>query len=679
MRVEAIAGARRSTGTGARTWRQWLGVWALWTVLAAVGGIAGGAVTWSWATEVLVRGFVAVGRTAEVAAVLALAGLATGAAAGLVGGLGEWLLLRRWVARAGRWIVVTAVGRAVGWSLALTVGWLWSELVVSATGSGAAGILGLDVGGLVGGSAVGLSQWIVLRRWVARSSLWIAASAVGGAAGIGLSQYVAQAAAGGVIAGGLAWVSAVAVAAAGVGAVTGVALVLLLAPPHNHARQPAARRPDRLRRAAPAVVTVLLVSVGLVVPVWYYAAAVQSAAIRPAPALLSQTRLEAAVAAAGSKIVIAGGLVLDISGGSKNLEPSAAVDIYDTATGAWTAAELSRSRSMLAAAGVGSTALFAGGHDGSVDSAVIDIYDGATDTWSTAKLSELRTGVVVTTVGTKVLIAGGCLNDSCSRLSKVVDIYDTATGTWTTAALSEGRDNLAATRIGSKVFLAYGPGAVVEIYDDSTGAWSTAPLSLERVGLVATSVGSKAFFAGGQVGKYRADSGRVDIYDASTDTWSTAKLPWAGGADLAAGTVGTKAFFADGPRGIVDIYDDRTGTWNTATLSQRRHGLAMAIVGTKAFFAGGHDLSHYSDVVDVYDASTGDWTTTSLSEGRLLPVAGSAGTAVVVAGGNADREISGVVDTFDTATDAWTDAGSNLRRLLRDLRERGNPSPLATH
>ena len=124
---------------------------------------------------------------------------------------------------------------------------------------------------------------------------------------------------------------------------------------------------------------------------------------------------------------------------------------------------------MLAAAGVGSTALFAGGHDGSVDSAIIDIYDGATDTWSTAKLSELRTGAVATTVGTKVLIAGGCLNDSCSRLSKVVDIYDTATGDWTTAALSEGRDNLAATRIGSTVFLAYGPGAVVEIYDDSTG------------------------------------------------------------------------------------------------------------------------------------------------------------------------------------------------------------------
>ena len=264
-------------------------------------------------------------------------GLVAGGAAGLVGGLGEWLLLRRWMARAGWWIVVTAVGRAVGWSLALTIGWLWSELIVGSTGSGAAGILGLDVGGLVGGSVVGLSQWVVLRRWVARSSVWIVASAVGGAAGIGLSQYVAQAAAAGIVSGGLAWVSAVAVAAAGVGAVTGVALVLLLAPPHGHARRPAARWPDRLRCAAPAVVTLLLVSIGLAVPSWYYAAAVQAAAIRPAPARLSQTRLEAAVVTAGSKIVIAGGLVLEISGGSKNLEPSAAVDIYDTATGTWTA------------------------------------------------------------------------------------------------------------------------------------------------------------------------------------------------------------------------------------------------------------------------------------------------------------------------------------------------------
>ena len=101
-------------------------------------------------------------------------------------------------------------------------------------------------------------------------------------------------------------------AAAGVGAVTGVALVLLLAPPRrSHVRQPVARWPDRLRRAAPAVVTVLLVSVGVAVPSWYYAAVVQSAAIRPTPTLLSQTRLEAAVVTAGSKIVIAGGLVLD--------------------------------------------------------------------------------------------------------------------------------------------------------------------------------------------------------------------------------------------------------------------------------------------------------------------------------------------------------------------------------
>ena len=475
MRAEATAGARRSTGAGTRTWRQWLGVWALWALLAALGGVAGGAVTWSWATEVLARGAVSAGQTADVAAALALAGMVTGAAAGVVGGLGEWLLLRRWVSRAGWWIVATAGGRAVGWPLALTVGWLWSELVVGSTGSGAAGILGLDMGGLVGGSIVGLSQWLVLRRWVSRAWWWIAATAAGGAAGIGLSQYVAQAAAGGVVSGGLAWVSAVGVAAAGVGAVTGVGLVLLFAPAQGQVRRPAAARLARLRRAVPVAVTVLLVSGGLAVPVWYYAAVVQSAAIRPASARLSQLRLEPAVVAAGSKILIAGGLFLEVSGGSRNLEPSAAVDVYDTATGTWTAAELSRPRSMLAAAGVGSTALFAGGHDGSVDSAVIDIYDGATDTWSTAKLSELRTGVVATSVGTKVLFAGGCLNDSCSRLSKVVDIYDTATGVWTTAALSEGRDNLVATRIGSTVFLAYGPGGAVEIYDDSTGAWSTAP------------------------------------------------------------------------------------------------------------------------------------------------------------------------------------------------------------
>jgi hypothetical protein len=40
------------------------------------------------------------------------------------------------------------------------------------------------------------------------------------------------------------------------------------------------------------------------------------------------------------------------------------VDVYNGATGAWTTAQLSVARTMLAAASVGNVALFAGGHSG---------------------------------------------------------------------------------------------------------------------------------------------------------------------------------------------------------------------------------------------------------------------------------------------------------------------------
>ena len=267
--AEVTASARRNAGAMAHTWREWLGVWALWTLLAALGGIAGGAATLSWAAEVLDRGSVTAGRAGDVAVALALAGIVTGAAAGLVGGLGEWLVLRRWVQQAGWWIAATAVGRAIGWSLALTTGWMWSELIVGSTGTDSAGILGIDVGGVVGGSIVGLSQWLVLRRWVARAWWWIAATAVAGAAGLGLSQYVAQAAAAGAVSGGVAWVTAVGVAAAGVGAVTGVVLVLLFAQARaqDQGLTEAGKGWQLLGR--PIIATVLLIGAGLAVPVWY--------------------------------------------------------------------------------------------------------------------------------------------------------------------------------------------------------------------------------------------------------------------------------------------------------------------------------------------------------------------------------------------------------------------------
>ena len=47
-----------------------------------------------------------------------------------------------------------------------------------------------------------------------------------------------------------------------------------------------------------------------------------------------------------------------------NAAPSDAVDMYDSATGAWSTAQLNVARSFLAAASVGNVVLFAGGGTG---------------------------------------------------------------------------------------------------------------------------------------------------------------------------------------------------------------------------------------------------------------------------------------------------------------------------
>lgn len=80
---------------------------------------------------------------------------------------------------------------------------------------------------------------------------------------------------------------------------------------------------------------------------------------------------------------------------------------------------------MVAAASVGTTAMFAGGYirNSSLDgdehpSATEDLFDSATGRWSTATLSGARRAQLVAAVGSQVVFAG----------SNVADVYDSAAG-----------------------------------------------------------------------------------------------------------------------------------------------------------------------------------------------------------------------------------------------------------
>ncbi len=122
-------------------------------------------------------------------------GIAVG---GTVAGALQWLVLRRQVARAGRWVLASLGAAAVVGVVVFGVG------AVSA-----------DVGWVVGaaafGTVLGALQWLVLRRQVARAGWWVLASTVGWVVGGPVGGIVGWAALGAVY-----------------GAVTGPVLVWLL-------------------------------------------------------------------------------------------------------------------------------------------------------------------------------------------------------------------------------------------------------------------------------------------------------------------------------------------------------------------------------------------------------------------------------------------------------------------
>jgi hypothetical protein len=152
--------------------------------------------------------------TGVVLGILSLLTLATGLAlagtstvlVGLTGGVGmgggigiaQWLVLRRHIASAGWWVLVSVVGAMIGVALGFVledvlrplISTLLGEAIQSrpsvpcvslsaATAVGAAGaVIGLNLG---------IAQWLVLRRHVRSAGWWIVASCLAWMAGLSLS------------------------------------------------------------------------------------------------------------------------------------------------------------------------------------------------------------------------------------------------------------------------------------------------------------------------------------------------------------------------------------------------------------------------------------------------------------------------------------------------------------
>ena len=300
----------------------------------------------------------------------------------------------------------------------------------------------------------------------------------------------------------------------------------------------------------------------------------------------SQERRYVTIAAAGNKILFAGGS--DTDDGSSQFTR---VDIYDTLSHDWSVAELGVARYNMEVVTFGNKVFFSGGHTVNQNSwnlfSIVDIYDAVTNTWSNIQLSERRMDLAAALVGNKILFAGGLggpANQPPVNVSDKVDIYDLVNNTWSTTKLSQARACLSGTTAGNKIYFAGGntmhtgytascaPSSRIDIYDNSTNSWTVASMNKPVSNMAAIGVAGKIYWAGGQVANCNTSSlsNEVEIFNSVLQTSSYSCL-FQPNARFKAVVKNDNIIFFTGEGSIkdkFDIYNTTTGTWSIGALPQ---------------------------------------------------------------------------------------------------------------
>jgi hypothetical protein len=115
----------------------------------------------------------------------------SGAAMGAWLGLWQWLAIRKYVPQAGRWILATSTGMAIG----APSGWLVygmilaSPMVRRSDGIYLSSWHAYMAFGVSLGLAVGVAQWFALRQWVYKAMSWIVALPICFTLGMALANF----------------------------------------------------------------------------------------------------------------------------------------------------------------------------------------------------------------------------------------------------------------------------------------------------------------------------------------------------------------------------------------------------------------------------------------------------------------------------------------------------------
>ena len=132
-------------------------LWAQWVLFTAAGWIAGSAIAWTLTEYVHVLRESALGLAAA------------GGAVGVSVGVAQWLVLRPPLRRGTSWILCTALAWGAG---AFVAGWVNDSLFDDYW------LLALLPSAVLFATAIGLGQWLVLRRLSRGAGWWVPVSAL---------------------------------------------------------------------------------------------------------------------------------------------------------------------------------------------------------------------------------------------------------------------------------------------------------------------------------------------------------------------------------------------------------------------------------------------------------------------------------------------------------------------